>query len=92
STTIGMVVVPNVVGKDLATARAIFAAAGFNRLTANDGTQRKRVPTDDWIVYRQSPRAGEPVLTSVYMYLELLQKGERYTNPGTSPCPRFTQC
>ena len=92
STTIGMLVVPNVVGKTLAEARSTFAAAGFNRITANDGTQRKRTPADDWVVFRQSPAGGERLPTSVYMYLELLQRGERFVNPGTSPCPRLVQC
>lgn len=92
STTIGTRVVPNVVGKDLVTARAVLAAAGFNRITPHDGTQRKRTPADDWVVYRQSPTAGESVLTSVYIYLDLLAKGERYRPPDTSPCPRFAQC
>jgi hypothetical protein len=85
-------VVPDVVGKPLSEARAIFAAAGFDRLTANDGTQKGRVPSDDWIVSRQSPPAGVQVLTSVYMYLDLLRKGDQYRSPGTSPCPVFAQC
>jgi len=70
------VAVPNVVGKDLATARAILAAADFNVVTADDGTRKGRVPGDDWIVNNQAPRAGQHVLTSVPMYLVLLQKGE----------------
>jgi len=91
STTIGMASVPNVVGRNLSAARAALAAAGFKRLTVLDGTQMKRVPADGWIVYSQSPNSGK-VLTSVYIVLDVLQKGERYTSPGTSPCPRLVQC
>lgn len=92
STTIGIGAVPDVVDKDLGTARSTLAAAGFNRLTANDGTQKKRVPDDRWIVYRQLPPAGAKMLTSENVSLDVLPEGERYQSPGTSPCPRLVQC
>lgn len=84
-------VVPNVVGKDLATARALLTAAGYT-FNPHDGTQKGRTPADDWIVYRQSPEAGYRGNTQAVVYLELLRRGERYVSPGTSPCPRFAQC
>lgn len=94
STTVGKAFVPNVVGKDLATARAQLAAAGFTQINPHDGTQRGRPPADTWIVYSQSPPAegSGALLTTVVVSLELLQKGERYVPPGTSPCPPFVRC
>lgn len=84
-------IVPAVVGKDLATARALFAASGF-KFKAQDGTQKGRTPADDWIVYRQSPEAGFSGNREVLVLLDLLKRGERYVPPGTSPCPRLVQC
>jgi hypothetical protein len=91
ATTTTTCIVPNVVGKDLATTRALFAASGY-KFNPHDGTQKGRTPADDWIVHSQSPGPGFNLSKDVVVYVELLRRGERYVLPGTSPCPRLAQC
>ncbi len=92
SDAIETVAVPDVVGKDLAAARATLRAAGFNVVTTEDGTQKTRVPGDDWVVDRQAPRAGQQVLTSVPVYLVLLEKGANPNSTANRPCPSGVRC